>query len=222
MTKGIRAVIFDLDGVIADTVELHYEATKRVADEVNLPFTREINERMQGRGRMELIEELVKGSNQTFSEIEKKELGNRKNRYYQELISNLTKEDVLPGMYDFIQNVKEHSIPLAIASSSSNALLVIKNLEIKSFFDYIVDVKKIKKMKPDPEIILYAADRLGVPYQQCVAIEDSEAGMKAIKSTPMFSIGIGSNTEVKQADWHVQDTKEITYKQLVNRYDMKQ
>lgn len=214
MKQTFHAVIFDLDGVLADTVEYHYLATKRVADELDIPFDRALNQKMQGMSRTSLIEALVKNSDYSFTPEQKEELGNRKNEYYQQLIRRITREDILPGMTDFLEKLKQNDIKLAIASASSNAKTVLTHLKISHFFEHIVDIRDVQKMKPDPEIFLKAADALQVPYENCIAIEDSEAGIKAIKQTPMFSIGVGTHAAVKEADWHVDNTSEITYEKL--------
>ncbi|ADU30313.1 beta-phosphoglucomutase [Evansella cellulosilytica] len=218
MKIPFEAVIFDLDGVLADTVDLHYLATKKVALEEGLPFDREVNQKLQGMNRLAVVEQLLKNSKKEYSDVEKQELGERKNVYYKQQISNLTEKDVLPGMKDFLDQLVKNKVQLAIASSSSNAKTTLSKLNIIDYFDFVVDVAKVKKMKPDPEIFLQAANELQVPPERCVAIEDSEAGIKAIMQTEMFSIGIGFSEEVKKADWHVISTKEITFKKLLNQF----
>ncbi|MBB5173722.1 beta-phosphoglucomutase [Texcoconibacillus texcoconensis] len=217
MNLLFEAVIFDLDGVLADTVGDHYLATKRVADEEGLHFNREMNQKVQGMSRRFLIEQLVKNSQYKYSDVEKEKLGERKNQYYKERIAGLSKEDLLPGMHSFLIQLKQHNIKLAIASSSSNAKLTLTNLEIIDFFDVIIDPRSVQNMKPDPEIFIKAADELEVSGEKCVAIEDGEAGMQAIKQTSMFSVGIGDHTALKKANWHVKNTSEITLEKLASK-----
>ncbi|WP_026672729.1 beta-phosphoglucomutase [Alkalihalobacterium bogoriense] len=215
MKKTLAAVIFDLDGVLANTVEYHYLATKKVADEIGVPFTREQNLQMQGRGRNLLIEELVKGSQKEYKDEEKQVLGEKKNEYYQELIETITAEDVLPGMDVLIDELRHNDIKVAVASSSSNAKTVLGNLQLLGVCDYVVDITTVKELKPDPEIFLKAADELGIPYAHCIGIEDSEAGILAINEAPMFSIGIGNHPN---ANWQVDRTDEITYEKMVEKF----
>ncbi|UTR14772.1 beta-phosphoglucomutase [Salipaludibacillus sp. LMS25] len=210
----LQAVIFDLDGVLADTVHYHYLATKKIADLEGVPFTPHMNEAFQGMSRKHMIKEMVKESSKTYTEADIAKLGELKNKYYQSYIKRLTEDDILPGMLAFLNELKEAHIPMAIASSSSNARTVVERLGISHFFKVIIDAKTIKKMKPDPEIFLTAADMLKVPYDNCVALEDSWAGITAIKATPMFAVGIGELSAVKKADLHITNTQELTLKRL--------
>ena len=106
---NIEAVIFDLDGVIVTTDDYHYEAWKKIADQENIYFDREINERLRGVSRMESLEIILEKSSKIYNEEEKIELATRKNDYYKNLLENLTKEDILPGILEtlnFLENKK--------------------------------------------------------------------------------------------------------------------
>lgn len=218
MNKKLEAVIFDLDGVIADTVELYYQAGKRLADEIEVPFNREINQRIQGINRYAGMEIMLGERLTEFSNKEVLRLGDLRSTYYRELIETISAEHVLPGMSEFLQELKKAGIKTAVASSSSNAVVVIKKLGVAELIDQIVDIKKVKKGKPDPEIFLTAAKGLGVAPRNCVAIEDGEAGLAGILETEMFSVGVGPHKEMKKAAWHVQSTNEITYKKLQEKW----
>ncbi|MCR6096371.1 beta-phosphoglucomutase [Salipaludibacillus agaradhaerens] len=212
--ERLQAVIFDLDGVLADTVHYHFLATKKVADLEGVPFTPEMNEAFQGMSRKHMIKEIVKEAPKAYIESDLDKLAELKNDYYKSYIKSLSSRDILPGMLSFLNELKEADIPMAIASSSSNARTVVARLGIEHFFQIIINAKSIKKMKPDPEIFLTAADRLKVPYDNCVAIEDSWAGITAIKATPMFSVGIGESPAVREADLHITHTQDLTLKRL--------
>ncbi len=217
----IEAVIFDLDGVIANTVELYYIATKRVADEIGVPFDRQLNQKLQGMSRQAMVEALLGETAHEWTEEEKRALGDRRGQYYRELIEQLSPSDVLPGMWDLLCDIQRDAVPMALASSSSNASVVVERLGVRSFFDVIVDVKTIARMKPDPEIFLTAAKELHVDPSCCIAIEDGEAGMKAIKQTNMFSVGIGAHLALLSPDWLVQQTTQLTWGELKKRFMQK-
>ncbi|MFP9129797.1 beta-phosphoglucomutase [Niallia sp. BSM11] len=218
MNPSLKAVIFDFDGVIADTVHLYYEATKRVADELEVSYTMEDNLRFQGIPRKILMDELANRCAREVTEEEKLLLGNKKGEYYRELITGFTNDDMLPGMYEFLFSLKESGIKMGIASSSSNAPFLLEKFGIKDWFGCIVDPHKLKKGKPDPEIFLTAADCLGIPYDCCAAVEDGEAGLQGIMATPMFSVSIGRSVELKQAEWNVPSTDHLTLDELLRRF----
>ncbi|MGG3468779.1 beta-phosphoglucomutase [Neobacillus pocheonensis] len=218
MKRKLEAVIFDLDGVIADTFELYYIANKKVAEQLSLSFSRKDNEKFKGIGRMEIIDAMVKQSGKFLSDEEKKELANNKNIHYQQLLQDLDEKFILPGMKQLIINLKDNNIRIGLASSSTNGETVLKQMGLLHYFDTIVDPSSLKKGKPDPEIFLKAADSFRIPYENCAAIEDGEAGLRAIKATKMFSVGVGMEKEMGQADWHVMSTEEITLNELLKRF----
>ncbi|HEO8419579.1 beta-phosphoglucomutase family hydrolase [Mycobacteroides abscessus subsp. abscessus] len=219
MSNKLQGVIFDFDGVIADTVPLYYEATKKMAMEIGAPFTREDNLRYQGVPRKVLIDDLVARTNNVFTDLEKEMLGNRKSDYYKDMISEFTVENMLPGMYAFLKELKDEGIKFGIASSSSNAPFLLERFGIRDWFECIVDPHSLKKGKPDPEIFLTAADCLGIDYINCAAMEDGQAGLSGILQTPMFSVGIGEGEVFEKADWRVSSTLELKADTLLERFN---
>ncbi|MDE4541437.1 beta-phosphoglucomutase [Thermoanaerobacterium sp. R66] len=203
-----KGVIFDLDGVITDTAEYHYLAWKKLADELNVYFDREINENLKGISRIESLEIILKKSDKFFSEEEKYYLADKKNEYYKEMIKRMTPKDLLPGVVDLIKELKDRGIKIAVASVSKNAKTVLSNLGLIETFDYIVDAEKIKNGKPDPEIFLNAAAGIDVEPKLCIGIEDSKAGIEAINRAGMVSIGVGNYETVKGADIVLKDLSD--------------
>ncbi|MEI5908308.1 beta-phosphoglucomutase [Bacillus spongiae] len=220
--KTPKAVIFDLDGVIVDTVHYYYLSTKKVADEMGVPFTEVDNLRYQGKSRRSLMEELASRSNRSFTNKEIEVFGEKRNVYYQQYISELTDAAIFPGVISFIKDLVEENIKIGLASSSSNAERVLRQLDLTQYFNVIVNPKAIKQAKPDPEIFLTAAKKLNVEPDECVAIEDGEAGLTGILATDMFSIGVGSYPYLQQADWHIYSTKDLSWKELTERYQTKE
>lgn len=219
MKNELQAVIFDLDGVIVDTFELYYLANKTAANNLSIPFTLEDNEKFRGIGRMKIIESMVKKAKVMLSEREKRELAETKNKHYQKLINDIDEAFILPGMKQLIIDLKKDAVKIGIASSSTNGETVLHKIGLLKHIDTIVDPNSLSSGKPDPEIFLKAAANLRVPQENCVAIEDGNAGMEAIKSTNMFSIGIGKEKRMETADWHVLKTDEITYHELLERFE---
>jgi len=194
----IQAVIFDLDGVLTDTAELHFQAWKRLADEEGIPFTRENNEALRGVPRRRSLEILL--GERRVSEERMQEMMERKNRYYRELIQRLTPADLLPGAAELLAELRQAGIKIAIASASKNARDVIARLGIAEQVDAIADGYSVERQKPAPDLFLHAAQQLGIPPEACVVVEDAAAGIEAAHAGGMRAIGIGPKERVGQAE----------------------
>ncbi|MGF7534302.1 beta-phosphoglucomutase [Bacillus mexicanus] len=217
----MKAVIFDLDGVITDTAEYHFLAWKHIAEQIDIPFDRSVNESLKGISREESLERLLifGGAETRYTNAEKKELLYQKNHYYQTLISKLTPEDLLPGIGGLLCELKSQHIKIGLASSSRNASAILKRLEIIDVFHAIVDPAALTNGKPDPEIFLTAALLLGVSPADCAAIEDAEAGICAIKSAGMFAVGVGHEQSMCGADLIVRQTCDLTFGLLKEEWE---
>ncbi|CAM2869470.1 beta-phosphoglucomutase [Hathewaya histolytica] len=187
----IKGVIFDLDGVIVTTDNYHYEAWKKLADEEDIYFDRDINERLRGVSRMESLNILLEKATCDYSDNQKKELSERKNNYYKELIKNLNNNAILPGVIDIIQGLKQKGIKIAIGSSSKNTPAILNYIGLGNCFDAIVDGNQIKNSKPDPEVFLKAAHKLNLKPNECVVIEDAVSGVEAGLKGGMKVIAVG-------------------------------
>ena len=196
----IAAAIFDLDGVLADTTQAHYCAWLHLAREHGIYFDEQINERLKGVPRMASLEILLERSDRKFSVAEKTVLAARKNNCYREIISSMTSDNLLPGALATLNACHKYGIKTALASSSKNASLLIKNLGIASLLDYVVDANLIKLHKPHPEIFLTAAMGMNIEPRFCIAFEDAEVGIRAIRAAKMYAIGIGSHNQLHRAD----------------------
>ncbi|WP_332692211.1 beta-phosphoglucomutase [Halalkalibacter lacteus] len=212
--KQMKAVIFDMDGVISNTVHLHYIVNKKVADQLGISYSQEWNQQLQGLSRRDTVQSITRQSAVTLSEQEFDQLCEQKNSHYKGLIDTLTVEDVQPGIRLFIEKLKKHEIPMVIASASRNARRVLTRLELVDYFKGIVDVTTLKRGKPDPEIFIKAAELVDVNPSACVAIEDGEAGLKGIMETEMFSVGVGAEPALTKADLYLPSTQELTVESL--------
>ncbi|WP_270573422.1 beta-phosphoglucomutase [Bacillus glycinifermentans] len=209
----MKAVIFDLDGVITDTAEYHFLAWKRIAEQLHIPFDRSFNESLKGIGRQQSLDNILTrgGAASTFTTAEKQALMRQKNQYYQKLIENLAPGDLLPGIGKLLSELKDEHIQIALASSSRNAPAILKRLGISGDFQALVDPETIEKGKPAPDIFLTAAALLGVSPAECAAIEDAEAGIAAIKSAGMFAVGVGDERSMHAADLIVSRTSQLSF-----------
>lgn len=195
-----RGVIFDLDGVLTDTAHYHYLAWKKLAESVGASFDEAFNEQLKGVDRMGSLNLILAASGKYFSDADKLVLADQKNLHYQSLIAQLSPVDLLPGAAESLQQIRAAGLKTALASVSKNAQAVIERLGIADQFDVVVDAAKIKNSKPDPEIFVTAAAGLGLTADICFGVEDSIAGIRAIKSANMFALGIGSPAILTEAD----------------------
>jgi len=206
--SAYKAAIFDLDGVITDTAPYHFKAWKKLADELGIRFTEDDNEQLKGVDRMESLERLLALGEQHYSDEEKQTMAAGKNAYYQQLIEQLTADDILPGVMPLLDQMAENNVKLAIASASRNARTILNGLQLTDRFDYIAD-PTYARSKPAPDIFLYAAYGVKVHPAQCIAFEDSIAGLQAIKDCSMFAVSVGHDDLRRYSDAHVHRLDEL-------------
>lgn len=197
----IKACIFDLDGVIVDTAKYHYQAWKRLCNELGFDLSEEENESLKGIGREESLDILLEKGGISKSSDEKAELTSQKNGWYQELIGRMTPEEVLPGALAFLKGVKASGRKTALGSSSRNARMIIETLEIESLFDAIIDGTKVSKGKPDPQTFLLGAEALKIHPSNCVVFEDAKAGVQAAIAGGMYVVGVGNADTLARANF---------------------
>ncbi|HSK69707.1 MAG TPA: beta-phosphoglucomutase [Candidatus Limnocylindria bacterium] len=187
----IRGVIFDLDGVLVSTDECHFRAWKRMADEEGIPFSREDNARLRGVSRMQSLDIILERAEREYSPDEKDAMAARKNAYYVDLIGELDASSMLPGALDTVRALRDAGIRTAIGSSSRNAPLILDRLGIRNLFDAVADGNQIRRSKPAPDVFLLAAELLGLSPEECVVVEDADAGVEAALSAGMRVLGVG-------------------------------
>lgn len=212
-TGNLKAFIFDLDGVITDTAEYHYLAWKRLTDEENIPFSREENEKLRGVSRRASLELILK--NRRLSEEKIQEMMDRKNSYYQAYLKNISAKDLLPGALLLLRKLQSKQIRLALASASKNAPQVVESLGIAPYFEVIADGNSVEKTKPAPDLFLYAAERLELPPEACLVVEDAEAGIAAARAAGMATIGIGPAERVGSADYIYSSVAEVRLEEII-------
>jgi alpha,alpha-trehalose phosphorylase len=208
----LRAVIFDLDGVITDTARLHYKAWKRLADEQGWSLDEKLNDRLKGVSRIGSLDIMLHYNKVSLTPEEKHLLAERKNSYYNELLADLGPQNILPGIKDILTELGKKGIKRIIASASKNAPRIINQLQLGPvpgpYFEGIVDPDSVACGKPDPDLFLRAAELANVDPGDCLGIEDAQAGIDAIKAAGMVAIGIGQS--LKHADKTIQDTRELS------------
>ena len=206
----IKAVIFDLDGVLVTTDELHFEAWKRLAEELDITgFTKDDNARQRGVSRMASLEVVLEKTDRKFSDDEKLALAEKKNDMYVKSLSTLSPDDVLSGVNDFITYLKNNRIKTAVGSASKNTPMILEKTGLADKFDAVSCGLDTQKSKPDPEVFLIAANRLDIPYSECLVVEDSDAGIEAAKAGGMYAIAVGAAEGNKMADISVASVNDL-------------
>lgn len=213
----IQAVIFDLDGVIVSTDELHYRAWRSLADGLGIPFGREENERLRGVSRMESLEiVLEKWDGAPFTAGEKRAMAEAKNSVYRESLANLTGADILPGVLALLDGLGRRGIPIAIGSSSRNAAAILSALGLADRFNAVADGTHISRSKPDPEVFLLAARLLGAEASRCLVVEDAEAGVEAAVRAGMPVLAVGSARNHPMVTMGSRDLASISIEDLLS------
>jgi beta-phosphoglucomutase len=211
-----KGFIFDLDGVVTDTSEYHFKAWQALGQSIGISFDQTFNESLKGVGRMDSLERILKFGEKSdfFSFEEKSILADQKNSLYVEMIQDMSPIDLFEGVEDLLLKLSQKKIKLAIGSASKNAPFVLNCLGIENYFDYVVDAGKVQNSKPFPDIFLDAARNIELTPGECVAIEDSEAGIEAILAANMYAIGIGDPAVLHRAHIIYPATKDIKIDQL--------
>jgi len=213
---SIKAVIFDLDGVIVSTDDYHYRAWKVMADEEGIYFDKIINERLRGVSRMESLEIILEKADKEYTNEEKIQMAEKKNSLYRGLLNELTPNDILPGVMKVLEDLKTKNIKIAIGSSSKNTPMILGKIGLKDYFDAVADGNDIRNSKPDPEVFLLAARKVGMEAKECLVVEDADAGVEAAIAGNMKVLAVGyasinPKADYKFKDLSLVDIKEVTY-----------
>jgi beta-phosphoglucomutase len=195
-----KACLFDLDGVLVDTAIYHFQAWKNLGKKFHYELTEEQNEQLKGVSRVESLNRILAWANYSATEEQISTWLKEKNDNYLELISNMNPSEILPGVLDFLQQIKEAGYKIALGSASKNAEIILAKTGLTEWFDLIIDGNKVTKSKPDPEVFLKGASGLGVEPSECIVFEDAQAGVEAAKAGKMRAIGIGEPEMLAIAD----------------------
>lgn len=213
----MNGALFDLDGVIADTAKYHYGAWNALIQKhfkKSLPL--ELESRTKGVSREDSLQIILDFLEIEVSDEEFQKLTIEKNSLYLKSLENLTSEDILPGIYQLILDLKSEGYKIALASASKNGAFILERLGISHLFDVVVNPESVSAGKPAPDIFLAAAKAIQTSIEDCIGFEDSVAGIQAINSAGALSIGIGSENELSQANIRYDSTEQINCLQLLH------
>lgn len=205
----IKAVIFDLDGVICSTDRYHYQAWKQLADELGVFFNEEINNRLKGVSRMESLDIILEKSNKKYSIEEKQKLATKKNDTYRNLLKNMDDHDVSSDVLKTLYFLKRNDIKVAIGSSSKNTMFILERIGLDNYFDAIADGTQISKSKPDPEVFLLAAKKLHLEPKDCIVVEDAKTGIDAANAGGFVSVGINDAANYSETKYRIKKVSDV-------------
>ncbi|MBS7787208.1 beta-phosphoglucomutase [Flavobacterium sp. CYK-55] len=206
-----KAFIFDLDGVIVDTAKYHFLAWQKIAAELGIEFTPEHNEHLKGVSRVRSLDLILELGKIEASQADKDRWLVQKNEDYLSYLVHMNYSEILPGVMPVLQYLKEQNQAIALGSASKNARPILEKTGIMEYFDVIIDGNDVSNAKPDPEVFLQAARKLGIANEQSIVFEDSVAGVQAANIAGMTSVGIGEHNILHEAQYTF---KDFTYMDL--------
>ena len=206
----VKALIFDLDGVIVTTEHNHFIAWKRTAESLGIPFEEEHNELLKGVSRVDSLKKILELGAKTISTEEFDALLISKNDFYVDSIQDLNQTDLLPGVLSLLQEATSKGIKLGIGSSSKNANFILKLLKIDHFFDVVIDGNGVDHPKPHPEVFLNGAKALNLAPAECIVFEDAASGITAAKAGGFLAIAVGNPNIAEMADTYFNDLTEFS------------
>jgi beta-phosphoglucomutase len=195
-----KACLFDLDGVLVDTAIYHFQAWKMLGENFNYQLTEEQNEQLKGVSRVESLNRILNWASYLATDEQKEVWLKEKNDNYLQLISNMNPSEILPGVLDFLGQIKAEGYKIALGSASKNAEIILEKTGLMPWFDLIIDGNKVSKSKPDPEVFLKGAEGLGFTPEECIVFEDAQAGVEAAINGGMKVIGIGESSVLSDAN----------------------
>jgi beta-phosphoglucomutase len=209
--QNIDAVILDLDGVVVNTERYHFLAWKKIADRENVPFDPAFNARLRGLSRMETLDAILQKAGRKYTQAEKNNMAAFKNAEYLSLLDDISEKDILPGVPVVLAFLKSKKIKVALTSGSKNAKKILEKTRLASHFEILVDGNEVSSPKPNPEIFIKAAAKLGINPENCVVVDDSTAGIQAAKAASMFAAATAEAKDNPMCDWILKDLSELIH-----------
>lgn len=205
----MRAVIFDLDGVICYTDRYHFLAWKELADEIGVYFDETINNRLRGISRMDSLNIILEQSNQTYTDWQKEELAAKKNAIYVKLLGQMSPADLSDEVRTTLDALRVKGFKLAIGSSSKNARMILQQIGLGDYFDAVSDGNHIVNSKPDSEVFLKAAEYISEKPKDCLVVEDALAGIEAAVRGGFKSAGLGEAALHEQVTYSMENFRDL-------------
>ncbi|CAI8280811.1 MAG: Beta-phosphoglucomutase [Bacteroidetes bacterium MED-G17] len=188
----LKAVFFDLDGVLCDTSQHHFQSWKLVAEKFNFDLTVKKNEKLKGLNRKESVNKILSWADVQLAEARKEELIKEKNNQYLKLIDLMTPQDLNEGVLKLFHSLRSNGVKIGLGASTSHAVRVLDKLDCIAEFDAIVDGNMVKRPKPDAEVFELLMQKLDVQPEECVVLEDSPNGFESSKRAKIKCVAMGN------------------------------
>lgn len=199
--KKYKGIIFDLDGVICCTDQYHERAWREMAEESGIYFDPAVSNRLRGVSREESLEIILEHAGKVFSPEEKKKMAEKKNAIYIKLLDRMSPGDLEEDVRSTLEQLRNRGCLLAIGSSSKNTRKILDKIGLGNYFDAVCGGNEITHSKPDPEVFLKAAGKMGLAVSECLVVEDACAGISAASAGGFDSAGLGDAAKDKNVTW---------------------
>jgi len=210
-----KACIFDLDGVIVDTAKYHFIAWRNLANDLGFDFTEKENEKLKGVSRIDSLNLILDWGGMNFSEKIKLDLAFQKNEDYLKYIKKMDETEILPNVVGILEQIKKiPNYKIGLGSASKNAKLILEQVGLIKYFDFIVDGSMVTNGKPHPEGFLLAASEMNVLPKNCIVFEDAPKGVEAALAAEMFVVGIGKEEDLGDAHLVMADFSKTTFEEI--------
>jgi len=215
----IKAVIFDMDGVIIDSEPMHNKAYHDMFDEVGIEVSSKLYESFTGQSTINICKRLC----DTFNlEQSPETLVAIKRKHYKHFFYSNSDLDLIDGVLDLIKEYHSNGLTLVLASSAAMTSInqIFERFDLNQYFVAKLSGGDLKQSKPHPEIFIKAAQATGFSKDECIVIEDSTNGIKAAKAADIFCVGYDSfhskNQDYSEADMVITDFKSISIENISN------
>ncbi|WP_345276721.1 HAD family phosphatase [Litoribaculum gwangyangense] len=213
----LKAVIFDMDGVIIDSEPMHYKAYNDMFDEVGIEVSNDLYESFTGQSTINICKRLcnhfnLKESPETLVAIKRK--------HYKQFFQSNSQLSLIDGVFDLIKDYHNNGLKLVLASSAAMTSIdqIFDRFDLHKYFVAKFSGGDLKESKPHPEIFIKAVEATGFKNEECMVIEDSTNGIEAAKAAQVFCVGYDSfhskNQDYSKADLVIKDFKDITFNKI--------
>lgn len=212
----LKGFLFDLDGVIADTTEMHFQAWQTIARSLGFDLSPKAYQKLKGISRQECLDHILSQGQRQVSAEEREGLLKQKDAAFLEQGAPKT----LPGVREFLESAQALNFKLGIGSASRNAERTLGQLQLNHFFEIVIDGRSTTRGKPDPQVFEMAAQALQLDPAELVVFEDSPNGIEAARQGGFRAVGIGSSKALKKAELVLPHFAGYTPIALINKLNL--